>query len=441
MNHDKIFPMMPEAAADVAPGTRHRVQRRPQAGADRMSEAVWLRRTGMVMEMGWLVAAMTIQLYVSGATGYWIVCGMLVAYLLTFNARLELVSSTVWMLALMLALGSLGGMGWGGTGSNSVKDVWQPLHMGLIALAIMGGFAGKYHQRKDLAFLAPVIVGLLLVGMFQSAQRNHSLELWAEGQRVGVNLQALFLTIAIAYGFLLRGQWKLLVLPLYLALFWLGSRTGFITALAFPFLFFVIYKGARKNLPRLVGRICIALIALIAILNLMDVGQLMRDAGLPVAYQRIFDDTLKEGATGRQELSLFWLNYLWEYPTWFGNGIDSYGSRYGFNFPHNGYLHIFNGFGVVCGLVYFGMVIQVIRGLVLKSAVLPAHIAWAGAFVCTMLIRKFGEAQLLVEPTHIAGFAITYGVGLALWGVEHVQVDDGTRRRPLAGRVRPRRAD
>ena len=429
---------MPEAAAaDVAPGAKPREQRRPQAGAQQQQESIWIRRIGMVMEMGWLVAAMTIQLYVSDAPGYWIVCGMLVAYLASFAARLEAVSSTVWMLALALALGSLGGMGWGGTGSNSFKDVWQPFHLGLIALAIMGGFVGKYHQRKDLTFLAPLVVALMLVGMVQSAQRNNSLELWANGVRIGVNLQALFLTLAIAYGFFLRGQWRLLVLPLYLALFWLGSRTGFITALAFPFLYFVIYKEARKNLPRLVGRLCIALIALIAIINLMDVGQIMRDAGLPVAYQRIFDESVKEGATGRQELSLFWLNYLWDYPTWFGNGIETYGSRYGINYPHNGYLHVFNGFGVVCGLVYFGMVIRVLRGLVQKTDVLPAHIAWAGAFVCTMLLRKFGEAQLLVTSMHIAGFAITYATGLALWGVEHIQVNGPPNARPR----RPRRAD
>ncbi|MEI7912370.1 MAG: hypothetical protein WCK77_22285 [Verrucomicrobiota bacterium] len=411
------------SVADIEPVAQPRALPRARAPRQVQVESVWIRRIGLLGEMGWLIGAMTVQLYVPGYNGYGIVAVMLAIYIGYFSDRLAAVSGTVQILAAALAAACLGGLG-----SDTVKDVCQPLHMGLMVLAIPGVFVAKYHRREDAVFLAGAVMALLIVGIGQSVKRNNLLELWADGQRLGVNLQALFINLALAYGYLLKGRWKLLVLPLYVALFLLGSRTGFITALAFPLIYLVLDGKSRGSLHRFVLPIGLAVFAVLGLASFLKLGDVAQSAGLPVAFQRMFDETVKEGASGRTDLTLFWFTRLVEHPTWFGNGIDSYGSQFGQNWPHNGYLHIFNGLGVICGVVYFWVVFKILRGLLQHSAPLPSHIAWAGTLMCIMLLRKFGEAQILFEPTHVAGFALCYGTGLALWGVEHMPAARKGRR-------------
>jgi hypothetical protein len=146
---------------------------------------------------------------------------------------------------------------------------------------------------------------------------------------------------------------------------------------------------------------------------------------------------MESGMEQRTNLALFWLKALWNKPTLFGNGIYTYGAAAEFDtWPHNGLLHVFNGLGVICGVIYLWGIVKVMIRLWQMKAYLPNHIAWAAAFFVTLLLRSYGEAQLYVADYHIAGFAITYGSGLALWGIEHSRRVKGRIRKVLTpGRI------
>jgi hypothetical protein len=371
------------------------------------------RAIPMLAEMVWLIGAITIQIYVPGFQGYCIVFAMQVAYIGCFSGRLGSTPTAVWIVGAAFMIAGLGQFG-----SSNLKDSCDPLLTALQCVSIMGVFVAEYHRRLDATLIAAPIILLLLGGGFQSIKRNNLLDLWAEGQRQGVNLQALFVMLAVGFGFLLPRYWKLLLLPLYLLLWWMGSRTGFFTALAMPLFYYGIYGETRRRLHRVIVPVMGVVVLGILLLNTLNLSELAREVGLPVAYQRMFDDTLKEGAEGRTELGLFWLRYLFANPTLFGLGIESYGSQFGLMMPHNGYLHVFNGLGIICGFGYFWLIGRIAVGFIRDSAFFPQRVAWAGALLGTILMRKFGEAQLVFCPLHVAGFALCYATGLALWGVE-----------------------
>ncbi len=373
----------------------------------------------MLVEMGWVTSALTIQLYVTSDKGWWIVCGMLAAYILYFLHRLNTSSGLTFFLPLAMALGAIGGMK-----SDNMEDIWVPLHMALVALAVMGIFVAEYNRQEDTRFLGVIFVVLMPLAVWQSISRNNLWEEWAEGGRRGVNLQALFIMLAASYALLLKGRWKLLVVPLYGVLFILGSRTGFFTALAVPIIYGTINRTTRKDLLSAVPGLAAAALCLFAAVILyqrsLSVGGLTGDENIPSGLRvegRYQSDELKESGLMRLEISRKWLEFLREQPTLFGNGCRWYTGRFGEEYyPHNGFLHVFNGYGVISGFLYSWVCISVILSLWKRRHGLAPHIVWAGAFFFSMILRKFGEAQLLVVPVHVAGFGIMYAVGLAIWG-------------------------
>jgi hypothetical protein len=384
----------------------------------------------MLLEVGWLTAALTLQLYVPDAKGFWIVCSMLGGYILYFNERLSRTPRLVLWLSLGLSLGAIGGLATG-----AMRDFYQPLHLALTALAVAGLFVSEYNRLEDARFLAVALMVLLPVASWRSVARNNLLEQWAEGSRAGVNLQALFGMIAASYTLLLRGPWKLLALPFYCGLFLLGSRTGFFTALAFPVVYFSVSKEVRRELFRHAGLLGMVVLLIAGGGVYQRIQRNAETADLPVDTSRHSGEALREGIMLRLDLGLYWTDFLWRQPTLFGNGYDTYGSRSDASFsPDNGFLHLFNGLGVVCGVIYLSVCFTVLQRLWRVRATLPPHIAWAGAFFASLLLRHVGESQFIVLSVHIAGFAVTYGTGLAIWGADRFKpsLRNPIRSRPKA---------
>jgi hypothetical protein len=371
----------------------------------------------MLAEIGWLTGGMTVQLYVQGADGYLIALGMLAAYLVFFFRRVESCSKMVWLLSIGLALGSIGGLATGNMG-----DIFEPLHMGLSALTVMGGFVVKYNKHDDTAFIGLLIIVLMPVAIWQSVVRNNLLALWSSGSRFGVNLSALFLMIGATYGFLLKGWRKSVVIPFYVCLYMLGSRTGFITSLAFPLIYSALSPKIRHYLMRHQILFTVSLVLVFIAGWYFDLMDMMKaDFLFPVGTERYGGGAVNEGADQRIGIAILWLKYLWEYPSLFGHGIDTYGAFWGGNrYPHNGLLHVFNGLGVICGLIYLWVIVRVMLLLLPNYKAMPQYVIWSVTFIISMLIRSFGEAQLLVSSIHIAGFAITYAFGVAIWAADGV---------------------
>ena len=392
------------------------------------------RRIHLLVEMGWLTLAMTIQLYVPEAKGYWIVYGLLAAYLMVYSGRATKVPALVWFLSLGLSLGSLGGLATG-----DVTDLYQPLHLGLCSLAIMGFFVGEYNREEDARLVGLVVVVLLPLAAWQSIRRNGLADEWEEGGRRGVNLIALFLMLAASYAFLLKGRWKLVALPIFVILFLLGSRTAFITALALPVIFCGMDRTLRQYISRHAWNLGLAIgVILIAIIckNYFNEG-IQEHLGGAIGENRLATEALKAGSDQRADLTMEWLKYLWDNPSWFGHGVNTC-SAYAENdhWIHQGFLLVFNGFGIVCGFIYLWVCIRVTSRLWRMRAVLPPHISWAAAFFAAMLIRALGEAQLIVHSIHISGFAITYGTGLAIWASERQGSQRPRKRKgPVRGRT------
>jgi len=388
----------------------------------------------MVIEMGWLTLGMTVQLYATDALGYLLSCGILATYILFQFRRAGRISRLVWLLSLGLALGSLGSLATG-----NFTDLYEPLHLGLCSLALIGFFLSEYNREEDARFLARLIVIMLPIAVWQSIARNGLAKEWSEGGRRGVNLAAFFLMLAGTYCFLLRKRWMLLAVPFYIGVLILGSRTTFVTALAFPVIYCVLSRSIRnyflRNIPILLVLVALAISLVYFSSDLVDIIQ--AHLGGSFGLGRFDYNTLQSGGEQRANLTLFWLKALWEKPTLFGNGIYTYGAAAEFEtWPHNGLLHVFNGLGVICGAIYLWVIVKVMIRLWQTKAFLPNQIAWAAAFFVTLFLRSFGEAQLFVAGIHIAGFAITYGSGLAIWGVEHsMRIERGIRRMPAAGRI------
>ena len=409
--------------------SRRRKSRRVRADSSNQ------RNLRMVIEMGWLTLGMTVQLYLTDVRGYLVVCGMLITYILFQFRRAGRISRLVWLLSLGLALGSLGSLATG-----NFTDLLQPLHLGLCSLALIGFFLSEYHREEDARFLARLIVILLPIAVWQSIARNGLAKEWAEGGRRGVNLAALFMMLAGTYCFLLRKRWMLLAVPFYLGVLILGSRTTFVTALAFPVIYCMLIRSIRNYFLRNIPIMLLVLVALAISLafvssNLVDI--IKAPLGGSLGTVRFNYDAVESGGTQRANLTVFWLKALWEKPTFFGNGFYTYGAAAEYEtWPHNGILHVFNGLGVICGAIYLWVIVKVMIRLWQMKAFLPKQIAWAAAFFVTMFLRSFGEAQLFVAGIHIAGFAITYGSGLAIWGVEHsMRIKRGIRRMPATGRI------
>jgi hypothetical protein len=376
---------------------------------------------------------MTVQLYVTDARGYLIVFGMLAVYILFQFGRARRISRLVCLLSLGLSLGSLGSLATG-----NFEDLFPPLHLGLCSLAVMGLFLSEYNREEDARFLAHLI--LLPIAVWQSIARNDLAKEWEEGGRRGVNLAALFLMLAGSYSFLLRKRWILLAVPFYLGVLILGSRTSFITAMALPVIYCMLNRSIRiyffRNIPIIV-LVMVALAISIAFVssNLFEI--IKAQFGGSFGIGRFDYGTLQNGGQQRTNLTLLWLKALWEKPTYFGNGIYTYQAIADYEtWPHNGLLHVFNGLGGICGVIYLWVIVKVMIRLWQMRTCLPNHIAWAAAFFVAMFLRSFGEAQLFVAGNHIAGFAITYGSGLAIWGAEHsIRIKRGIRRMPAAGRI------
>lgn len=382
----------------------------------------------MVLEMAWLTAGMTVQLYVRGMLGVAIVCALLGGYGVCYRNRWMRMSPWAGWVALGFGVATLGSLG-----SYEPTDWFMPLHIGLVTLTLVGLFVSEYHQAEDARFVAGWMAGLLLFAVWQSITRNNLLAEWQEGSRRGVNLQALFIMMAAAYAILLKGRWRFLMVPFYVGLYWLGSRTGFFTGLAVPLIFLGLSRGARQEFVRQFSLRTIVLLAVVAAGLYAGLHQVNEAAVLPLDVTRQEAEAIKKGMVQRTELALYWLDFLWEHPALFGHGIGSYNHRYQAAWsPDNGFLHVFNGFGLICGGIYFGVFFAVLRRLWQRRAVLAPHYVWAGAFLFTMILRKFGESQLLVFPIHVAGFAVSYGVGLAIWAARPARLGYPARKPPVA---------
>lgn len=375
------------------------------------------RKMRMMAEMGWVTLGLTIQLYVLSNTGWWTVCGMLVLYILWFSRRLQGAPGIVYLLPLAMALGVLGGWNTG-----TPEDIWEPIHMALASLAVLGVFAAEYNREEDAQFLAFILVFLMPVAVWQSIARNNLWEEWSVGGRKGVNLQALFLMVGASYGLLLRGGFKLVVLPFYGAIFLLGSRTGFFTSLTLPMVYFAFVRRHRKQPTETFPVLALAIL-LISCAIVLCPEWIPRDTDesgglLPkglVVEGRYSAESVKEVSEKRAEMTRRWLEFLLEEPTLFGHGCRSYGWFFGGEcHPHNGFLHVFNGYGVIAGCLYLSVCLTTVRSLWMKRQVLPPHLLWAGAFFVSMVLRQLAEAQLLVVAVHVSGFAIMYAAGLAI---------------------------
>jgi hypothetical protein len=171
-------------------------------------------------------------------------------------------------------------------------------------------------------------------------------------------------------------------------------------------------------------------VVLTAILCQQYFAGIQEHLGGAIGENRFDANVLKEGSDQRLNLTSEWLKYLWDKPTLFGHGIYSYSANAEWDhWAHEGFIHVFNGLGIICGFIYLWVCIHVASGLWRKRAFLPPHITWAVAFFAAILIRALGEAQLIVHDVHISGFAVTYGTGLAIWGAERYGRNVSPRRK------------
>ena len=345
----------------------------------------------------------------------WVSTAMFAVYIAATLSRVPRVPKVVFWIAIAMALGIPGG--W-----HSVypDDLWTPISLSLAAISVMGMFVAEFHSEEDLRLISIVAILALPLACYCSISRNGLGDLWGAGSRIGLNLMGYFMATACVYAMTMRTPYIFLsLLPMLLLA---GSRTG--TAMV------VIPLLLYPRFAKLLARKSLSIVLVIGVLLLVGrflfagkIDQKIHD--LTVHYEeslyhkeRFAFDDMRDGLTTRFKIADGWLGYTIKHPAIFGHGIISYAWQ-GENIdpPHNGILHVFNGFGILSGIIYTAVLAWLVILYFQRRKALSVQFSWAGAFFIAICSRMFTETQLAVSVNHIAGFLLCYGLGLAVFGL------------------------
>jgi hypothetical protein len=137
-----------------------------------------------------------------------------------------------------------------------------------------------------------------------------------------------------------------------------------------------------------------------------------------------------------------WWNELSQNPAVFGRGMMTYGNRGEVEvYPHNGLLHVLNGYGLIAGAVYIWAFLGFGRALLRSENLRPVVVRWSIGFFLAMSLHSIFECEVLgSDSVHLMSLFLAYAVALGLWGgaPPELQRRDRHRRLGQSRRSHPR---
>ena len=351
----------------------------------------------------------------------------LLLYLIVNRAWLPNVPRLVWVLSAVHLLGTAGVLE-----SDFSTDFFFPLNASVHCLCVLGVFAHKYYHLRD--FRRVAVCAFILIGFaIQISIMRNDVQLMIEGgMRKGTNLIGWFGAVQCAFVFALPGPWRFLaILPLGVII-----RSGCRSALGAVIIQFAIvhFLSRDRKLERdrlvmtffLIATLFAGAMAFESLLTTLP--KTMQPMG---GWARMVNSG--QAASNRAIPLYGWLVFLIQHPSFTGHGINTYGIRYFVGeWPHNGILHVFNGYGVISGFLYLWFCLGYLKTLWRTRLPLPEQVVWGIGFMCAILFRGMIECTIVGESLHAIGVLATYGVGAGLYAAL-----DAKSRGTQAGWLRP----
>lgn len=348
--------------------------------------------------------------------------GLLFVYILVNYQYLGSISKPVFLLATAHFLTGLGFFS-----TENLTDFLFPLRDSFFTLAILGVFSQKYNENRYINAIAAVCVILMPFIIWKSAARNH-LDLFAKTPtRFGMSLLGYFMVILTYYSLqLFRGRYKFfLLIPLALVIL-TSSRAALAGAFFICAVYFLTVTHIRRG-----TLIKISFMLLIFILVSSSIG-LLFGADL---YHHMADllnrssHDLNYFDTDRTNQWAYWANYLFDNPSILGHGLVTYAQSDSIlYYPHNTYMHILIGGGLLGGTLYllacFSMLLNLFTGGPWQKY--GPEFVLARAFLLFLLFRGIFEIEVVGTGfVHVVSIFTAYGFGAGLY-----------KKSPLAARVR-----
>jgi O-antigen ligase len=273
----------------------------------------------------------------------------------------------------------------------------------------------KLKDKVNYALVGWLGTILCLVVIYSSIGRNEIDIEGVLGQRRGFNLISFYCFIGLSYSLLLSGKSRWIVLALWLiAIAYLASRASAMAAflVLMSYLCFSIIRYGTQTLRRVaLGGF---LFTIIAYTLVMWDTSLFQDLFSHSSFNRLADVSF----AARSDSWHYWFGLFKDDPRFLGVGLESYITNiYMPNWipPHNTYLHMFYGGGLLAGFFYLFFAVTYFRQ-VRKAFYSMTKLEILGAsFMIAVVIRSFFEIDCIGTPRmHVISLLAAYMVGFPL---------------------------
>ncbi len=362
-------------------------------------------------ETMWLLASLTVHVVYNNPNGYFIACASLAAYCAVNWRTIRAVPLPVKFICASFVPAVFGGWNTG-----YWEDIGTPVISSLTALAVMGVFPVKFQQQRHVRMIAFMGLVLTPIAVWQSFVRNSSLRAIAVGIRSGINTQALYGWGGLCCAMFAPAKSVWIAIPWGCFIVLTGSRSALLGAVVVV-LFWGLYGSTGRSRLRPWLLVISSFVGLYLFWTVQ--GYLISAFGpsntFSQSVERLLGSEILITIQERNLITEGWIDFFLNNPTFFGHGLNSYGWRMlTYFYPHNGYLHMLNGSGVVGAGLYLAGFFIAVRQAVRTRMGMDYHGRLGFAVFVALAVRQFAEVSLFVQVSHIFGFTTCYFIGLGL---------------------------
>jgi len=331
----------------------------------------------------------------------------LVGYLLYNYKYINRIPSPIKLLSLTYVVVSLAFVS-----SGELADLVTPLRDAMLTSTVMGVLAYKYNDEKSVKILTTIFLIIMPIVIWQSVMRNNISLFKQDVTRQGLSLIGHYGVIIV--GLILmrfKDYGYFFCIPAILFVVITSSRAALIGSL----IVIATYYICSKKGVRVSRRAKVNMYTIIYVATVVMIGSLFFvDLRMP-DYMHRSSRVFEYANTNRISEWFYWAEYFYDRLPIIGDGIVSYyqsGADLG-EYPHNAYLHILNGGGIVSFVFYIFACILIVMSLFKSRGNRVA--ATSLALMLTLLFRGMFEIELIGQSfMHIVSMITAYLVGVGL---------------------------
>ncbi|MCL5023312.1 MAG: O-antigen ligase family protein [Nitrospirae bacterium] len=332
------------------------------------------------------------------------------AYLAANHSYLRRAPKSAWILFVAYVVAASGYLE-----SETLTNLFLPLRDAFLSLAMFGIFSQKYNESKYVRAFSLASILLMPLIIWQSVTRNNIDLLAQVASRHGLNLIGYFSVIFTCFSFIaFNGKLRALtIIPILLVLI-SASRAALIGVIiiSLSYINFSVHikRGTLiRGLFFLIG--CSVVLAILGLFFYQDVAFYFSDISERSMRIVQFSDI------DRLDQWSFWLDYMLDSPSFMGNGLATYARKpFIVYYPHNAYLHMLNGGGLLAGMLYIIACISMGCILFKKGRAATVEASVSHALLFFLLLRGMVEADPIgSSDIHIVSLLVAYIVGVGFY--------------------------